>query len=208
MLKGIIFDFDGVIAESVQIKTDAFAELYEPYGKEIVKKVIGHHEANGGISRYEKIKLYHESFLRKAIKKEEILELTNQFSELVLDKIINAPYVPGALEYIQICYEEYKLFISTGTPTEEIKQILRGRKIIQYFTNVYGSPDKKNIHINNILSTYGISSNELIFYGDSKSDFDAAVNANIAFVLIKNSFDKKLTDTYRGEIINNFKGLI
>ena len=58
MLKGIIFDFDGVIAESVQIKSDAFASLYEQYGDNIVKKVIEHHEANGGMSRFEKIRLY------------------------------------------------------------------------------------------------------------------------------------------------------
>ncbi|MBT7899475.1 MAG: HAD hydrolase-like protein, partial [Candidatus Marinimicrobia bacterium] len=60
-LKGIIFDFDGVIADSVQVKTDAFASLYEQYGDNIVTKVIEHHEANGGMSRFKKIKLYHES---------------------------------------------------------------------------------------------------------------------------------------------------
>ena len=39
MLKGIIFDFDGVIAESVEVKTDAFANLYQPYGDNVVNKV-------------------------------------------------------------------------------------------------------------------------------------------------------------------------
>ena len=208
MLKGIIFDFDGVIAESVQVKTDAFAEIYKNYGSDIVKKVVEHHEYNGGMSRFEKIKFYHESFLDKNITEEEIMDFANQFSDLVVEKVIAAPYVSGAFEYIQKSYKKYKLFISTGTPTEEMIQILKGRKIDHYFSDVFGSPDKKTIHINNIRSRYGLKSNELIYYGDSKSDFDAAVNANIAFVLIKNSFDKKLTDTYRGEIINNFKGLI
>ena len=67
MLKGIIFDFDGVIAESVQVKTDAFVELYKQYESNIVEKVLKHHEANGGMSRFEKIKFYHESFLNKTI---------------------------------------------------------------------------------------------------------------------------------------------
>ena len=208
MLKGIIFDFDGVIAESVQVKTDAFAELYKPYGSDIVKKVVDHHETNGGMSRYEKIHLYHESFLNKTVTGEVIATLANQFSDLVVEKVIAAPYVPGALEYIQKCYKHYKLFISTGTPTEEMKQILEDRKIAQYFTDVFGSPDKKTIHINSIESRYGISSNKLIFYGDSNSDLDAAENANIPFVLIKNSFNKKLTGAYKGKIINNFIGLI
>ena len=74
MLKGIIFDFDGVIAESVQVKTDAFVELYKQYGSNILEKVIKHHEGNGGMSRFEKIKFYHESFLNKTITDGKISE--------------------------------------------------------------------------------------------------------------------------------------
>ena len=110
MLKGIIFDFDGVIAESVQVKTDAFATLYEQYGKQIVTKVIEHHEANGGMSRFEKIRFYHDSYLKKKIGKEEIEKLANQFSKLVVKKVIESPYVLGALEYIQKCSKN-KIFL-------------------------------------------------------------------------------------------------
>ena len=112
MFKGVIFDFDGVIAESVQIKSDSFAELYKPYGPDIVEKVVEHHGTNGGMSRYEKFKIYHESFLNKTITEEEISALANHFSDLTVEKVIAAPYVPGALEFIQKSYDQYKLFIS------------------------------------------------------------------------------------------------
>ena len=208
MLKGIIFDFDGVIAESVQVKTDAFAMLYKPYGDNVVEKVIKHHEANGGMSRFEKIKLYHGQFLNKMITNEEIKELANQFSKLVVDKVINAPYVPGAFEFIQKSYKQYKLFISTGTPTNEMNLILDGRGgITQFFTKVYGSPDKKDLHLEKIINDYNYNPNELIFYGDANTDIDAAEQANIPFVLIKNSFNKKLVEKFNGKIINNFIGL-
>ena len=207
MLKGIIFDFDGVIAESVQVKTDAFASLYEKYGDNIVTKVIEHHEANGGMSRFKKIKLYHESFLNKAITNEEIEELANQFSRLVVQKVIDSPYVLGALEYIQKCTKKYKLFISTGTPTDEMKDILNERGIAKYFMEVYGSPEKKSVHLSKIMFKYNYYPNELIFYGDAATDIDAAEKANIPFVLIKNSFNEKLVNSFKGKIINNFKGL-
>ena len=152
MLKGIIFDFDGVIAESVQIKSDAFAELYSPHGSDIVKKVVDHHEANGGMSRFAKIKFYHETFVNCKITEKEITDLANQFSALVVEKVIAAPYVPGALEYIQKSYEQYTLFISTGTPTDEIMEILIAKGINNYFINVYGSPENKEIHINKIIT--------------------------------------------------------
>ena len=38
--KNIIFDFDGVLAESVHIKTHAFYLLYKQFGKEIAEKVV------------------------------------------------------------------------------------------------------------------------------------------------------------------------
>ena len=204
MLNGIIFDFDGVIAESVKVKTDAFVELYKQYESNIVEKVLKHHEANGGMSRFEKIKFYHESFLNKTITDGKISELANQFSGLVVEKVIAAPYVPGVLEYIKKSHEKYKLFISTGTPTAEIKHILKERGIAQYFTAVFGSPEEKNDHINHIISTYGMRPNTLVFYGDSNVDHDAAENAQIPFVLIKNAFNKSLIGTYKGRVIDNF----
>ena len=208
MLKGIIFDFDGVIAESVRIKSNAFAELYNPYGTDIEKKVVGHHEANGGMSRFEKIRLYHGSFLNKVITEEQITDLASQFSELVVEKVINAPYVPGALEYLKKSHKQYKLFISTGTPTEEMKQILNGRRIAHYFIDVFGSPEKKILHMNNILSNYNFNPDELIFYGDGNSDLDAAENLNIEFILISNQYNKILSSKYKGRKINNFRELL
>ena len=40
MVNAIIFDFDGVILESLNVKTNAFKKLYEPYGSDISKKVV------------------------------------------------------------------------------------------------------------------------------------------------------------------------
>lgn len=54
----IFWDFDGVIKDSVSVKTLAFEKLFLPYGKKIAQKVKNHHEANGGVSRFEKIPLY------------------------------------------------------------------------------------------------------------------------------------------------------
>ena len=39
-IRTIIFDFDGVLAESVGVKTRAFAKLYEAYGETVQKAVV------------------------------------------------------------------------------------------------------------------------------------------------------------------------
>ena len=51
-VKAIIFDFDGVITESMDIKTQAFAYLFKDCKKEVVGKIIKLHLDNGGMSRY------------------------------------------------------------------------------------------------------------------------------------------------------------
>jgi len=207
LLKGIIFDFDGVIAESVQVKTDGFAFLYGQYGKDIVRKVVEHHEANGGMSRFEKIKYYHGSFLKQSITEMEIRKLANLFSEFVIEKVIAASYVPGVLEYIQKYHAKCKLFISTGTPTDEMKQILTGRKIAHYFSDIFGSPNKKEFHIKNILSNYGMRPEELLFYGDSNTDLGAAAFYDIQFVLRLHALNKKNFTNFNGPTIQNFLSL-
>ena len=208
MIKGIIFDFDGVIAESVHVKTDALMELYVIYGQDVVRKVTKHHEVNGGMSRYEKIKYYHKTFLNIDLTQEEIIELANQFSILVVDRVIKAPYIQGVLEYIIKSHKKYKLFISTGTPTSEINKILKERGIEKYFTGVYGSPDNKKVHLNQIMMTFNLKPDEIIFYGDSKTDLDAAQKMNVEFILIKNQYNKNLFRNYNVKMIDNFISLL
>ena len=120
----IIFDFDGVIAESVNVKTEAFSKMYAKYGSDITEKVVEHHLSHGGISRFEKFKFYHKEYFGIELTNQQHQKLANQFSELVVQKVIAAPYVPGALEFIQNNYKYYDLFISSGTPEDEIIVIM------------------------------------------------------------------------------------
>lgn len=40
MIKTIVFDFDGVLVESVEVKTQAFAALFKDKKPEILKKSL------------------------------------------------------------------------------------------------------------------------------------------------------------------------
>ena len=133
----IIFDYDGVIAESVNVKTETFAKMYKPYGNEIVVKVMKHHEANGGMSRFEKFKIYHKDFLEQEINSLKVAELAKQFSDIVLQKVADSPYVEGAYNFISSNYQKYNFYISTGTPTDEIEIILEKNDIRKYFKNFH-----------------------------------------------------------------------
>lgn len=182
-LKAIIYDFDGVICDSVNVKTNAFAELYQSYGEEIIQKVVDYHLENGGISRYKKIEYYHRELLGKTdTSQDEINELANRFADLVKDKVIKAPYIQNAFEFIKANAKTKLQFICTGTPETEILDILEQRNIIRYFDGVYGSPKTKTEIIKKILSANQLSPNDCIFLGDAISDYKAAKECNVPFV--------------------------
>ena len=207
MIKGIIFDFDGVIADSVHIKSDGFREIYRSYGSSIVKKVVNHHEANGGMDRFKKIRFYHKNFLNKVLSNQDVNNIADQFSKYVFAEVVNADYVPYVLDFIKQSYDNYKLFISTGTPQNEIKKILKLKKIAKYFKSVHGSPMSKTNHIKFICRHNNMKHDELIFFGDANSDLEAARENDIQFVLRLHKYNRKYFQNYSGKKIKTFRSL-
>lgn len=163
--KILIFDFDGVICDSVNVKTDAFSELYKMYGKDVQKAVVQYHLDNGGISRFEKIKYFQKNILGVDIIEEDVNSLAKKFSELAKEKVIQSPYIPGVLEFIKRSSEIVPIYICTGTPEDEIFEILERKKLTPYFTGVYGSPKTKNEIIQSIIAESKAVLTEIVFFG-------------------------------------------
>ena len=201
--KTIFWDFDGVIKDSVSVKSDAFEELFLPFGSDVAKKIRMHHEDNGGMSRYDKLPIY----LNLAGEKNStnsISKYEKQFSKLVMNRVINSPWVEGVLEYIKTNYNAQKFFLITATPQKEIEEILKKLEISKYFKKVIGSPTNKKDAIKIILSNQNINLDDSIMIGDSCSDYEAAKENNVFFVFRKTDLNKKLQKKLKCQMIENF----
>jgi len=194
--KNLIFDFDGVLAESVHIKTQAFSKLYEQFGEEIVGKVVSHHIANGGMPRYEKFLYYHKVFLGMDLSDEDIEKLSNDFSNLVIDSVANAEEVPWALWFIKKYQKECNYWIASATPTDEIKEIAKRRGISDYFIKIYGSPEKKSSIVKSIINDNKLKLSETVFIGDAVNDYRAAKDNKINFILRQTDENQMLFQNY------------
>ena len=62
----------------------------------------------------------------------------------------------------------------------------------------------KKSHVKDIISRYNFNPENLVFFGDSNSDIEAAESKGIPFILLKNDFNTNLCNNYEGEIIKNF----
>ena len=203
-IKNIFFDFDGVIAESVSAKTDAFEEMYLPYGKDIAAKVVDYHKLHGGVSRYEKFKYFHKEFLNEVINQEKVNELAIQFSNIVLDKVINSDEVLGANYFIEKYHTKFKFWVITGTPTTEIELIAEKRKLTSFFIGLHGSPKNKRYWTEYLIEKHKLNRDEIIFLGDATTDIDAANFSKTHFALRENDENKEIFKDYKGHRFNDF----
>lgn len=202
--KNIFWDFDGVIKDSVKIKSNAYEDLFSQWGELVSHKVRDHHRLNGGMSRFDKIPLY-LSWTNETITEKLVNKLCNDFSNLVKNKVINSPWVPGALEFIEyIDSLGLTSYIVTATPQNEIIEILDDLKIKSLFKEIIGSPVKKTDAIRSIINKYKILNHNAIMIGDSNTDLIAARNNNIDFILRKTSENKTLQNDSNLILIDNF----
>ena len=168
--RAIIFDFDGVIVESADIKTRAYAQLYKEYGPEVVGKVIEYNIIQGGLSRYEHFRYFHREILKKDLSKEEEMRLAEKFSKLVKKATIDTPFVPGIIEFLDKYNNTIDFYIASGTPEEELRYIVDMRDITHYFKGIYGSPRTKAAIIDNILLFSNLEKKDIVMIGDSMTD--------------------------------------
>ena len=198
MIRGIAFDFDGVLVESVDVKTRAYARLFEEYGEGVVSRVVDYHLTNGGVSRFVKFKTIYGEILNKPLSEKKFQFLCDEFSSIVVDEVVAAPWVEGAREFLENNKNRYLFFIVSGTPQDELESIIRRREMDQYFCEVLGSPKNKETLLEGALSRLRLFPEETVFVGDAETDWSAAKKLGVAFLWRRVPSDAPLLTGYAG----------
>lgn len=180
-IKVIVLDFDGVIVESNDIKHQAFSEIFSAY-PDHHKEIMAYHFAHNAVNRHEKFKHIMIHILNKEYDVELAKKWALRFSALTTDKIINCPYVTGAIEFMKFFFDKYPIYLASATPIDELKIILKGRKILQYFAGVYGAPMQKKNMFDDIMKKEMIDANEILYIGDSPEDYETARTSGCVFI--------------------------
>lgn len=176
-----IFDFDGVICDSNNIKTKCLKKAVEiNINKSAAEDFEKHHKLNGGISRYEKYKRIIKRFeCNNQIYKKMISDAEN----LLKIEFENLTIIDNTEKVLKKFFDKNdKLFIASGGNQEEIIFLCKKWDIYKYFNGIYGSPKKKIDISKNIKSAY--KNEKIFFYGDSKYDYECSqvINSNFVFV--------------------------
>jgi len=200
----IFWDFDGVIKESVDVKTKAFENLFLPYGREISKRVRQHHESHSGVSRFEKIPIY-LMWAGELITPAKLDVFCERFSSLVVQAVIDAPWVSGVRDYLLHRYATQFFVLVTATPQDEIHKILNSLEIAHCFREVHGAPTEKASAIKDVLSRIRCKPENALMIGDSDADQKAAQANSVPVLLRRTPMNQSIQAIYNGPMFEDLE---
>lgn len=192
MIKNILWDFDGVILDSMKIKGDGFLELFKEYESNKVKLLEEYHYKHGGVSRFAKVKYFFNEILDQEISEDRVIELSQEFGNIIEKKLYNQEnLIKETLDYIQQNHTKYNFHIVSGAEHNELNALCEFFNLSNYFITIKGSPTKKDILVKNIMDEFNCEPKETVLIGDAITDYNAAVINKIEFYGYNNSNLKK-----------------
>ena len=182
MVKNIIFDFDGVILDSMSVREFGFREILSGYDREMVEALLRYHEANGGLSRYDKIAYFYREIAKETLSEQKFQALAKAFSDIMRETLTDRRYlIAQTIAFLEHHHRRYRLHIASGSDQEELRYLCEKLGISKYFLSIYGSPVYKDALVKQILSENHYSTEETILIGDSMNDYTAAHVNQIGF---------------------------
>jgi phosphoglycolate phosphatase-like HAD superfamily hydrolase len=179
--RAIAFDFDGVILESVDIKTQAFMALYAAYpGK--LSAIRAYHLSNAGISRYVKFEHIQTKILGLPYTERDREQASAEFARLTHEQILRCPEVPGAAGLLQLLKDRVLRIVVSGTPQDELRVIVADRGMTGWFDEVWGTPRTKPEILRDALARHALPPQTVLMVGDGMSDYQAAREAGVRFL--------------------------
>lgn len=188
MIKNIIFDIDGTLADT---STDIINSFNYSLKKNGLKKKIN-------FQYFKKIANKGSLYLiQKVVGKKNIhsKKINNDFLKHYENNIcIKSKLRKNLKIFLDYCKKNnIKLFISTNKLEKNAKLLLKKLKINNYFLFVAGSDTFKHkkpnyLHLQQLKKKFHFLKKETIFVGDTEIDSLLAKNFKIKFILLRNGY--------------------
>ena len=153
MIKAIIFDFDGVIADTYELNLKICRNQGRPDLSE--EEFKDHH--NGNVFNVPAIEFT----------KDQVREFYKQYYELA-----NSKYIFPIHDELRKLVKEYSLYVVTSNSEKAVRRYIELGNLKEYFKAVLGmeSSKLKTDKFKMIFSEFGLNKNECIFVTDTSGD--------------------------------------
>ncbi len=177
-----IFDFDGTLVLSNQIKRDGFDMIAKEYenGLDIIAEIL---KNNKKANRFLIIEKFVDVICTNSNKWKNLYEkFIKTYEKYTVQKIVELKPINGSIELLsKLKMMGKKLYINSATPMKSLSLTLNRRNLNNNFEQILGGEDKKIENLKLIQSHSKSHKKRMIMIGDGLDDFQASETFNINF---------------------------
>jgi len=169
----IIFDFDGTLILSNEIKRDCYLAVANdwPNGVAIIKELLDGPPVG---DRYALFGLFaqriSETFKDKPVDAIK-MALVEEYSRRAEAALLVCEERPGAMKLLGTLREQgIHLYLNSGTPLTWLRRIVEGRQIGGHFRELYGGPISKIDNLKQIFQEANLQPKNALIVGDGLDD--------------------------------------
>lgn len=204
----IVFDCDGVLLDSNEMKQAAFRAVLADYEPRAAESFFAYQSSSFGRSRFRLIEDFFVDFLKRDPIPGEVDGLIAEFGVFTSREYLNVPETPGLRQVLLQLAPLYDFAIASGSAQQELREVLAARGLDTFFFDIFGSPVKKE----EIIAQIGGTRTIVAMVGDAAADFHAAQKSNVPFVYMSRYSTapeqmQALQDEYAFPEIDTLEGL-
>ncbi|SKB36657.1 Phosphoglycolate phosphatase, HAD superfamily [Salegentibacter holothuriorum] len=193
----ILWDFDGVILDSMPVREYGFKKVLEKYPTREVNLLLDFHKVNGGLSRYVKFRYFFKEIRKEDVSEEKLSNLAKSYSDIMRKKLVSKNnLILETINFIKENKSNFNMHIVSGSDNNELNFLCDKLIISQYFKSIEGSPTPKIELVRSLIKRYGYAPENICLIGDSMNDFEAANLNSIDFYGYNNPDLKNLNAVY------------
>jgi phosphoglycolate phosphatase-like HAD superfamily hydrolase/ADP-ribose pyrophosphatase YjhB (NUDIX family) len=200
VIKNIIFDWSGTLADDFKPVLDATNDIFKQYGKPPFSEA----------DFKEKFFLPFTDFYRLYLPEATMIQLEHYYHSSFKLLQENIPLLPHALETLDYCKKEgMKIFLLSTIHAEHYEVQADRLGVKSYFTKAYVQALDKRKTIHQLLADWDLEPSETIFVGDMQHDIETAKHGGIQSCGVLTGYDslEKLKKTQPDLIFQDLQGL-
>lgn len=183
--KTLVFDCDGVVLDSNQLKTEAYYRVAVAFGAnhQQAQALVDYHIRLGGISRFIKFRYFLDEIMHRPVTDDAMATLLESFAEEIHRELLACEIAPGLMELRELTRHTRWMLVSGGDQTE-LRGLFAERGIDELFdAGIFGSPDNKDVILEREIAN-GNLMQPALFFGDSQYDHEASRRAGLDFIFV------------------------
>lgn len=213
----IVFDCDGVLLDSNELKTVCFREVLEAGGFDPndIARFVEFQRASFGMSRYRLFEalLGWDLAVRPPLDRDALLK---RYGAALGGRYAKADATPGMSETVAALAARHPVYIVSGSDQAELREVWAERGDAAMFRLILGSPANKTenlaLVLEDLAKTSPVDPTKIVFIGDAEADMVAAQKAGMKFVYMggfsaAQTRMRALADEQGAPLIDDLRGL-